>query len=102
MIDLMTKMVVSAQMFAVETNILPADMDIEGLLKLVLNILIYGIGVAATVGVVIAGIQYLTAKDNPSQVAAAKTRLFNVALGLVAWAVMFALLNWLIPGGVTF
>ncbi len=89
------------RILAVDTNILPDTLDIEGLLRLVLNILVYGIGVAATIGVVIAGIQYLTARDNPGQVAAAKTRLFNVALGLVAWAVMFAVLNWLIPGGVT-
>ena len=43
---------------------------------------------------------YLTAKDSPDKVAAAKKRLIEVVLGLVAWAVMAAVLNWLIPGGV--
>lgn len=57
-------------------------------------------GVAATIGVVIAGVMYLTAKDSPDKVAAAKKRLIEVVLGLVAWAMMAAVLNWLIPGGV--
>lgn len=85
----------------VETSILPPDLCIMGLLFLILKILVYGIGAAATVGIVVAGIQYMTARDNESQVTAAKTRLFNVAIGLVAWAVMWTVMNWLIPGGMT-
>ncbi len=84
-----------------ETSILPNDMDIEGILRLVLKILVYGLGAAATLGVVIAGIMYLTARDNEQQVATAKKRLYEVVIGLVAWAVMFTVLNWLVPGGVT-
>ncbi len=51
-----------------------------------------------TIGVVIAGIQYLTARDNEAQVAAAKKRLVEVVIGLVAWAAMFVVLRLLIPG----
>ncbi len=87
--------------FAVETSILPENMCIAGLLLLILKILVYGLGAAATVGVVIAGIQYMTARDNESQVAAAKQRLLNIVIGLVAWAVMWTVMNWLIPGGMT-
>ena len=61
------------------------------------NVLLYGIGAAAVIGVVIAGILYLTARDNEAQVAKAKTRLIEVAIGLVAWALLFTLLQWLIP-----
>ena len=71
------------------------------ILRLVMTILIYGLGVAATIGVVIAGVMYLSAKDSPDKIAAAKKRLAEVAIGLVAWAVMAAVLNWLIPGGVS-
>ncbi len=81
----------------VETNILSSDLDIDGLLKLILSILVYGLGAAAVVGVIWAGILYLTARDNEQQVARAKMRLFEVAIGVVAWAVMFSVLNWLIP-----
>lgn len=90
------------RMMAVETSILPAGMDIGGLLSLILKILVYGLGAAATIGVVIAGILYLTARDNEAQVTAAKKRLFDVVIGLVAWALMWTVLNWLIPGSLNF
>lgn len=82
----------------VDTNILDNDGGIEGLLSLIVNILLYGLGAAATLGVVIAGIMYLTARDNPQQVAKAKTRLIEISIGLAAWAMLFALLQFLLPG----
>lgn len=83
---------------APEMNVLKGVDGIDGLLYLIVDILLYGLGAAATLGVVIAGIMYLTARDNPQQVAKAKTRLVEVAIGLVAWAMLFALLKFLIPG----
>jgi len=85
------------KMLAVETNILGDDMTIEGLLELVRNILLYGLGAAAVIGVIIAGIQYMTARDNEQQVAKAKKRLLDVVIGLVAWAALWTVLTWLIP-----
>ena len=82
----------------IKTNILPENWGIGDILSLILNIVLYGLGAAATIGVVIAGIQYLTARDNESQVAAAKKRLVEVVIGLIAWAAMFTLLRLLIPG----
>lgn len=81
-----------------QTNILDPNLDIDGLLKLILAVLVYGLGAAAVVGVIWAGILYLTARDNEQQVARAKMRLFEVAIGIAAWAEMFSVLNWLIPG----
>lgn len=87
----------------VETNLFGCvDTDDKGsgimrILSLVVTVLLYGIGAAAVIGVVIAGILYLTARDNEAQVAKAKTRLIEVAIGLVAWALLFTLLQWLIP-----
>lgn len=87
-----------------ETNIIFKGDDtkkkngISELLKLVVNILLYGLGAAATLGVVIAGILYLTARDNPQQVARAKMRLIEISIGLAAWAMLFGLLQFLLPG----
>lgn len=89
---------------AVTTNVLPQEIGnnpetaIDGILKLVLDILLYGVGAAAVLGVVIAGVMYLTARDSEAQVATAKKRLYEVVLGLVLWVAMFTLLKWLIPG----
>lgn len=85
-----------------QTTILPNDWGIEEILKLVLNIVVYGLGAAAVLGTVIAGVMYLTARDNEAQIARAKTRLYEVVVGLVAWALMYAVLNWLIPGSLGF
>lgn len=86
----------------VDTSILPGSWAGDGgvmqILGLILRILVYGLGAAATLGVIIAGIMYLTARDNQQQVAKAKTRLVEIAIGLVAWAALFTLLSWLIPG----
>lgn len=83
---------------APDTNVLKNVDGIDGLLKLVVNILLYGLGAAATLGVVIAGVLYLTARDNPQQVARAKMRLIEISIGLAAWAMLFMILKFLIPG----
>ncbi len=87
------------KIMAVETNVLPDDVNsVDGILQFVLDILMYGIGVAAVLGVIIAGVMYLTARDSEAQVAAAKKRLYEVVIGLVVWVAMFTLMKWLIPG----
>lgn len=100
-----TSVVVSEPVMAdcVQTNLFGCvEVDEEGsgikqLLSLIVTVLLYGIGAAAVVGVVWAGILYLTARDNEAQVAKAKTRLIEVAIGLIAWAMLFTILQWLIP-----
>lgn len=83
------------------TSILPADWCVGMLLMLVLNVLVYGLGVAAVLGTIIAGVLYMTARDSEQQVMVAKRRLYEIIVGLVAWALMYGLLNWLIPGGLS-
>ncbi len=87
-----------------ETSILGISCGDENgvweLLSLILNIMTAGVVVLAIVGITISGIQWLTARDNESQIVKAKSRIFNVVLGLVVWAVMWLVLSWLIPGGI--
>lgn len=85
------------RVLAVTTSILPDTWKIGDILNLILNIIVYGLGAAATIGVIIAGIQYLTARDSEAQVAAAKKRLVEVVIGLIAWAAMYTVLRLLIP-----
>jgi len=70
------------------------------ILYIVLNVLTIGVGVLGTLGIVISGIQYLTAGDNEQQVATAKKRIVEVVIGLAIYAVMYVVLQWLIPGGI--
>lgn len=73
---------------------------IFAILLIVLNVLTFGIGIAGTLGIIIAGIMYLTARDDQGQLVKAKNMLINIVIGLVAYAVMWAFLQWLLPGGI--
>lgn len=68
-------------------------------LSIVLDVLMAGVGVAAVIGIAISGVQYLTAGGNEAQMVKAKNRIIQVVIGLVIWALMWAGLNWLVPGG---
>lgn len=68
------------------------------ILGVVLNIMTIGVGVAGVLGIVISGIQYMTASGNEAQMIKAKRRIIEVIVGLVAWGLMWAFLQWLIPG----
>lgn len=72
---------------------------IWGLLIMVINILSAGVGILAVGGIIYASILYTTAEDKQDQVNKAKDIITNVVIGLVAYALMWAGLNFLIPGG---
>ena len=62
----------------------------------------FAVGVGGVIVLMFAweGFRYLTARDNASQVANAKERMFYIVLALFLYIFGFALLNWLLPGGV--
>ena len=68
-------------------------------LNLVVDILSMGIGIVGVIGIMVAGIQYLTAKSNEEQVRKAKRRIFEIVLGIVAYVLLYAGMQWLLPGG---
>lgn len=55
--------------------------------------------VVAVIMIIIGGIQYTTSNGNPQAVAAAKKRISDVFIGLLAYIFLWAFLEWLIPGG---
>jgi len=76
------------------------DTGLWGLLLLAINILTAGVGVLALGGVVYGSVLYTTAGGNPEQVKKARGIFTNVAIGVIAFAGMYALLNFIVPGGV--
>lgn len=68
-------------------------------LNLVLDILTYGIGIAAIIGILISGTLYLTAKGNENQVIKSKKRLLEIVIGVAVYVVLYAGLNFILPGG---
>lgn len=75
------------------------DSGIWGILMLAINILAAGVGVLALGGIVYGSILYTSAGGNTEQVKKAYNIFFNVGIGIVAFIGMWALLNFLIPGG---
>jgi hypothetical protein len=65
-----------------------------------INLLSALVGVIVIIMIIVGGIQYMTAGGNPQAVAAAKKRITNAVLSIVALIFMFSLLTWLIPGGI--
>jgi len=65
-----------------------------------INFLGIGFGIILTIMVVVGGIQYITSGSDPQKVAAAKSRISNAIFALVIFAFMYAILQWLVPGGI--
>lgn len=66
----------------------------------VINFLTAVVGIVVTIAIIIGGIQYSTSADDPQKVAAAKARIINAVLALLAFIFLWAFLQWLVPGGV--
>lgn len=64
-----------------------------------LNFLGAIVGLVVTIAIVYGGIQYASSADDPSKVAAAKSRIINAVIALIAFLFMYGFLQWLIPGG---
>mgnify|MGYP003291114846 CR=1 FL=1 len=68
------------------------------ILQLVVEIMTIGIGVLGVLGITIVGVQYLTAGGSEEKTRKAKRRMFEIVIGLVAYVLIYALMQWLIPG----
>lgn len=58
------------------------------------------VGVVVIGSLIYAGIQYIIAGDNASEVTAAKQRIIKSLVALVAYISIFSFLQWIIPGGI--
>lgn len=65
----------------------------------VISILAVLVGIVAAIGIVITGIQYLTAGGSEEKVRKTKRRFLELVIGLAIYAPSAALINWLSPGG---
>lgn len=73
---------------------------IGDILKQVLLIMSVGVGILAVGGIVFGAILYASAQDNAGQTQKAIQIITNTVIGLLLYIFMFAIVNWLVPGGV--
>jgi len=71
-----------------------------GILLIAINILTGLVALAAVVGVVYGSVLYTSAGGNQEQVKKAMGIITNVVIGVIAYALMYSLSNFLIPGGI--
>jgi hypothetical protein len=76
------------------------DNPIIDWIEFFINLLTVVIISGAAVMIAVAGVQYTSARDNSQSVQAAKDKIFNVLLGLLAYMFLYGFVQWLIPGGV--
>ncbi len=93
----------AAQCAGTDTSLIDCDKSENGvfsLLLLAINILTAGIGIVAIGGIIYAAILWTTAEDKNAQIVKSKETIFNVVVGMIAFALLYAFLQFLIPGGV--
>ncbi|MGD8373764.1 MAG: furin-like repeat-containing protein [Candidatus Woesebacteria bacterium] len=69
-------------------------------LKAILRFLAGGVGIAVVGGIVYGGILRLTAQGNAAQAQKSTTVIINSVIALILFILMYAILNWVIPGGI--
>lgn len=83
-----------------DTSLNAGNCGIIKYLQIAINALSAVVGLVIVIMIVIGGIQYSAAGDDPQKVQAAKSKVTNALLALFAFIFMFAILQWLVPGGI--
>lgn len=64
-----------------------------------INLLVALVGIAVVASIIVGGIQYSSSAGDPGKASAAKRRIRDALIALLAFALLYTLLNFLIPGG---
>ena len=90
-----------------QTGNCPEELDPQkecNIVRQYLNPVINALGIvvvlAVVISIVIGGIQYTTSADQPGAVQAARQRIINAVLALIAFTFLWSFLQWIIPGGI--
>jgi|JI10StandDraft_1071094.scaffolds.fasta_scaffold16980_7 hypothetical protein len=77
------------------SNVTIRDLAVE-----VIRFLSIGVGIAVVAGIAVGGITYSVSQGNPSGTQKGITIITNSIVGLLLYLLMFAILQFLIPGGI--
>lgn len=87
-----------------ETSIISCDgtgsTAIIDIIKQVIKILTAGIGIAAVGAVIYGAFLYTTSEGSPDKIKKAREVWTNTVIGIIMFAFMVAITNFIIPGGV--
>ncbi len=89
----------------VTTSVLDCPSGKEGrgiiwdLLTVVINFLAAGVGLAVLAGIIFGAVTYATAADSADQAKKGIGYVTNAVIGLLLFIFMYAIINFLVPGG---
>jgi hypothetical protein len=73
-----------------------AATDLTVLIKRVVNILLFVVGAAAVILIIIGGIRYVTSAGDQNQITGAKNTILYAVVGLVVAAAAYAIVNFVV------
>lgn len=73
---------------------------IVSFLLVIINFLAVGVGIVVVMGIVWGSFMYITARGNASQAQQGISYIVNAVIGLVLFIFFYAIVNFLVPGGV--
>ena len=76
------------------------DSAVWQILRVAINILTGGVMIAALGGLIYASVLYTSSGANPETRKKSMTIMTNIVIGIVTYALMWALLNFILPGGI--
>ncbi len=91
---------ISTEVDCKEANLSKDNCGIVRYLLLFINALSALVGLAVVIMIIVGGIEYAAAADNPQKVSAAKSKIINALLALLMFIFMYAFLQWVVPGGI--
>ncbi len=69
-------------------------------LQIFINALSGLVGIVIVIMMIIGGIEYSAAGNDPQRVSAARSKISNALLALLVFIFMYAFLQWVVPGGI--
>lgn len=90
----------SAEVDCNDKNLNESNCRILYYLVRIINVLSAMVGLVIVSVIIVAGIQFSSAGNDPQKVAAARNRIINAIIALATFIFMYAFLQWVVPGGI--
>lgn len=88
---------------SIETTFIQCNSDggnpVVSLLLQLINFLAIGVGLAVVGGIIWGGLVYASSNGDSGKVQQAKTIIVNAVIGLLLFIFLYAIVNFLVPGG---